>query len=583
MPKPERDIRIECKPVETGKKDSPAYSMVSERDILTAGELIKAAFFGRNRIRQRLGERILTYADYKIFVDQAKQTRYGISFVEIDAQRIVFFANPSVHRKLIELEGKQDNPYTSRLLWTERNQRLLQRNPVAADHMGEHTYGRDQHKLFSMLSAMPDFETVVSTAIASIPVDGPLSHQAVFTLIARQFSQIYFQSLFGSGPTIYDETLAANVDATHKLILDLYEEIEDVTGKHGLSLQAFFDPIPEQVQDKNVQDADPLIYSLYRIICKLYGSEVKQQERNNLQQALQICKLLKSNDARVFKVLVDHLAEDPSEPTEKEALNICYNLLSWLDNSLNLINTLVNYVVYIASDQAIDQQDLQTKNVFREHAHELRALATLFMRNVTQDITLKFGDDTFTLHSGDKFLITNSLQHNVFGSMPRKCPSLEFSTRLINAFVKGFFARFSASLSEDKKLDPESQSWFWNKLSTEGLVVRPRACKLEGLPEEVDRKEQIITQELMSQAVKITTLHLAEAQKQYLLSQAMDNGKGCDSKKQMKSLVLYKALTSNSHDALYAAARQNTGNGIRTTGAKCFQERQPITANLRFR
>lgn len=68
---------------------------------------------------------VITYDDYKMLVNIAKQTKFGLLILTVGNQKIVFIANRSIQDKLVSLEGDLENKYTSRIIKTEKNHRLL--------------------------------------------------------------------------------------------------------------------------------------------------------------------------------------------------------------------------------------------------------------------------------------------------------------------------------------------------------------------------------------------------------------------------------------------------------------------------
>ncbi len=191
--------------------------------------------------------------------------------------------------------------------------------------------------------------------------------------------------------------------------------------------------------------------------------------------ALNITRLLVNQKAAVIDAFEPSLTTNIQAPTPNEALSICFNLLSWIDNSLNIGNTLTNFVIYTAKNHKTSQQNIDMEKLFESEFHHLRALATLFLRRVIKPFsidTIVGGEkQTLQFNVNDPILITNAVKGHALGYAPRKCP---FSTHIIPSFLSYFFQRYQAEIHGPIQLPADSASWFWNKLDSQHLVIKPR-------------------------------------------------------------------------------------------------------------
>lgn len=201
-----------------------------------------------------------------------------------------------------------------------------------------------------------------------------------------------------------------------------------------------------------------LILLLYNVITCIYNAKPQQKLTDEKALAEEIIRLMKEHEARVLPVF-----DKITNP-----INKCFNLLSWLDNSLNIINTLSNCVVKISEEKSIEQQKNLTFKDIGNILPETRALATLFMREVKPNaqVTLRFDgyNETIVMDENYRFLMTNSMPGAVFGNGSRKCPSRDFSSKLIGMFVLQFFKLYTIMPSIQTKETGirGNDSWFWN-------------------------------------------------------------------------------------------------------------------------
>lgn len=449
-------------------KEHPKYKKSWMTQVLfSLAQLFHSNLFIRNYV--------ITVDDYKGLVEQAKTTKFGLLILTLGQQKIIFTANPSIQDQLVKLETVADNQVTSRLLYTDTNRRLLENNPVSQNSLNHGVnYIEEQRAFFSNIAADKNFTRYIDNLFPGAdPGRILLKGDDANRMIGERFTQFYFQALFSNKDTGFsDQTIAANVATHYEKICELYAEIELCTGKHGLTFGKF-QSAPAENNTSNVTDDQKLIPLLYQILCYVYGVEPVIIDDNEATIASKIIELMRDKNARVLPVF-DKLSNDT---------NKCFNLLSWLDNSLNIINTLTNYVAYIYDNVPQQDQDRLEESYVIALLPQMRALSTLFMRKVNSEaaIGLKFKgfDEVIFMDENSRIVMTNSMQGVVFGAQSRKCPSRDFSFKLIPRFILNFFQDYSVSFPENAQPTAQTNSWFWN-------ILVPKGNRVDSLCESLD-------------------------------------------------------------------------------------------------
>ena len=274
---------------------------------------------------------------------------------------------------------------------------------------------------------------------------------------------MYFQILFSnsdytrSDSCFIDNDIAQNVENIYQKINSLYAEIEACTGKHELTFGKFLQISPTNETSQPASD-NKLIPLLYEIICGIYGEKFDPMMTDEKTLASAIIDLMDKHDARVLPVF----AKLPNP------INKCFNLLSWLDNSLNIINTLSNFAAKIGDEKSPNEQNHLSLSYIYTLLPEMRALATLFMREIKPEaqIVLSFTGypEQIVMNNNYRFMMTNSITGAVFGANGRKCPSHKFSFKIIGEFIHQFFAHYIVKPASYQKTQSmaENNSWFWN-------------------------------------------------------------------------------------------------------------------------
>ncbi|MFK0570918.1 hypothetical protein [Endozoicomonas sp.] len=429
----------------------------------------------------------VTYQDIKTINDYAKTTKHGYYEISSGGKRLYFIASEDLANQLIALEGQETNNFTDRRLRSLQNWFLLENNPVAARDMQHHTYGRKQSELFHYAFVRLQHLSDISALFVNTKTSGYLYGQHAEDLVSNLLTQIYFQILFSSVTPAYpvNRDIQKNVQENHHQIKALYELLEAHTGKYNLTANILirgYKPFPKTHPYSNIL----LLEKFYNILCHLYevppSFEVIQDDSHDLTVretiALRTVELLRTNNAAVLPVFAPSLTQDIQNISPEEALNIVFNLLSWIDNSLNISNTAMNFIIHVAEHYKENQHLVDMDKLFVDEVHNLRALATLFARNVNRPFsvttTSEAGEHSLLFKAGDKILITNSIKGHAFGYQPRKCPSRPYSTYILPRFLHYLLQNYHARFDARSRLIPESTSWFWNKLDTRPLTLEPR-------------------------------------------------------------------------------------------------------------
>lgn len=408
---------------------------------------------------------VITAEDYQGLVEKAKRTKFGLLVLTIGEQKVVFTANPSVQDQLVGLETGSVNKFTSRQLHTDDNRRLLENNPVAANELDHQiNYVEEQRRFFSDIAADKDFNCYIDNLFPqNTQTRIKLTEHEATTIVGEYFTQLYFQALFSNSNTGFiNETIAANVKKHYQEICKLYAEIEKCTGKYGLTFGKFQSSPASNNSSDNTGDSK-LIPLLYHVICHIYGHNSSLNDEDTEETiSKKIILLMKENNARVLPVF-NKLSDDTKT---------CFNLLSWLDNSLNIINTLSNYVAHIHDNKSEQEQNQLISEHIIDLLPKVRALSTLFMRKINPKATvsLRFEgfEEVINMDENYRVVMTNSMPGVVFGANPRKCPSRDFSHKLIPIFICNFFRHYAVDFSQNLQSISQTQSWFWNIIYSEG-------------------------------------------------------------------------------------------------------------------
>jgi hypothetical protein len=499
-------IKLNCDPLVLPKTETPAspdtrklYEEISLESYVTlllntpkySKYKLLAHFIGTAQQEAFLKDHVLTYDDYKPLIERAKATKFGLLILTIGDKKIVFTANTSIQNELVKLEKNPTNVSTSRSLLTGNNHRLLENNPVAANFLDhDHNYIEQQRAFFSVIASSEEFDTYVNKRfLAEEPPQKALEENEYIILIGKLFTQLYFQALFSNSnykdkeSSFIDDKIAINVGKHYPKILKLYEEIEKCTGKHGLTFGKLLN-LAAEGETIPTMDDKKLIPLLYEIMCCIYDEKYDASITDEETIAKEIINLMQRHGARVLPVF-EKLSNN---------INKCFNLLSWLDNSLNIINTLSNFIVYVGEEKSVTEQTKLKPILILGLIHKMRALATLFMREINPEtrIVLSFEGhkETIEMDSNSRIMMTNSIPGAVFGSTHRVCPSRDFSYRIIPAFLTQFFQYFTVNSNPSVKPHSavQNNSWFWNIQQPTGTLTVQSTLQ----PKDVSLKEHFL-------------------------------------------------------------------------------------------
>ena len=446
--------------------------------------MLKSSLLEAAHAVSRINNRyIISYRDIKALNDYARTTKHGYYELSFKNKTIYFIANEDIANQVIAFEGQVHNLHTNRRLLTAQNWFLLENNPVAASDMHHHTYGTKQAALFQQaferLQQLPD----ISVLLANQPTPDFVYGGEAADLISNLLTQIYFQLLFSSVSPEYpvDKKIQQQVNRHYYQIKLLYDQLEAHTGKYDLKANRFIhgnSPFTKNHPYSNIQTLE----QFYKVLCLLYDEPqlpaINPRNHQSIREtvAIKTVALLRKHHAAVLPVFAPSLTQDPDHVSPQEAINIVFNLLSWIDNSLNISNTATNFVIHIAGHHQ-NQHLIDMHKLFADEIHNLRALATLFPRKVSRSFRVTTTSETaeHSIHfkPGDTILITNAIKGHAFGYEPRKCPSRPYSAHILPEFLQYFFANYHARYDVRPKVIPDSTSWFWNKLDVSPLVLEP--------------------------------------------------------------------------------------------------------------
>jgi hypothetical protein len=403
-------------------------------------------------------------------------------------ERLFFISSSTLIHQLTSLESQETNPFTRRVQSYQYNQLLLTSNPVSTSSLTKKNYAHSQHQLFVKLSQ----EINLNHLTFPESVDGKKSvieDNELVRFVINLTAQIYLPMLL-------------NVNASHiPLILDDFVELlnllEIATGKHGVTFQDYLTHKTIEYSDLMEQQ---YIRLFYRIVSTLTSQDSGVDVSEKIFRSKDLCledlcseiltTLSSSNLVAVLSTVMDPVTD---------ARVMVNNLLSWIDNMLNVVHTIVNLLILITQQNHGEY----SQEFYQRSLCHARALATMFMRHVVEPFQIvKDNGYPLQLREGDILMMSNGNADTTFGGKGRKCPSQPWSYLFMRRMLELITTRYRITYSPPSSTipepisfsgsiscvpttrrakavvrmppqDSENNSWFWNKFSTQGVRLIP--------------------------------------------------------------------------------------------------------------
>jgi hypothetical protein len=322
--------------------------------------------------------------------------------------KVYFISNVETINKIVIFEKEDRNITTKRKLLFNTNVGLLDHNPVNQSEINNESYLLSQRELFKIMA--DDIDDVKY----NLPLVTKFVGNEIRNLVLYLVVQNYFKKLFNISFKI-----------THmNTLISLLDSLEESSGKHNISLYDFLNQPELKYNEKYIFIFNKLLCEIHNTH-HLYGKEEEQI-------------MILTKNTPIYNVLSKHITK---------SITIIRNMLSWIDNMLNIVNTIVNYLVTGG-----------TKSLY-----ECNALGTLFMREVLMDF------DEYK--KGDRLIM--STENLMFGSRHRQCPSKPYSLLVLQQIIliiRRYYDIYYIE-QEDIKQDPSNKSWFWNKFTCDGCEI----------------------------------------------------------------------------------------------------------------
>jgi hypothetical protein len=373
-------------------------------------------------------DKIITSDMYKPFYNTIAPYQC-VSVGQFSINKVYFISDVTIINSIIKCEMLENNIYTTRKQAYLYNYMLLKDNPVSAASLLNTSYLHEQHKLFISLAKNINIDDI------QLP-DKQIVDYEIVSVIVSCVSQVYFPILLN-----VDTVDVLNIQDEIKELLSI---VESATGKHDIMLST----IISEMTNNEVKYSDDMetqyLNLFYKIILKL-----KHCENRSSTPLKHIVELL--SDSNIISVLTTQFNGDTN------ARVIVNNIISWIDNMLNLVYTIVNCLILMT--------DTSTSSDYKTVLPKANALATMFMRKVLVAFDIFKPNDIIMMSNRDKRL--------TFGGRGRKCPSQPWSYIFMDKILKLLHNNYTITMSKPIISDITNQSWFWNKLSPIGLLLVP--------------------------------------------------------------------------------------------------------------
>mmetsp|Transcript_19766 Transcript_19766/g.21487 ORF Transcript_19766/g.21487 Transcript_19766/m.21487 type:complete len:358 (+) Transcript_19766:67-1140(+) len=266
-------------------------------------------------------------------------------------QKLYFIQDSKMIHDLIALETVEENIHTIRKQRHLFNQSFLDRNPVSNSAMNASNYAKEQHKLFVSL-AMGIESQIAQISIPSI-FTPKIDDKSLIRFVIASTAQCYLPMLLNIEssrvPLILDD------------LIELLDLLEAATGKHNITFGDYLNDGSCDYDDMYERQYIPLFYKIIRTLREGESRDLHVTDLDNC--SLEIINLLNASECNILKVLFtqfDRLTD---------ARIIVNNILSWLDNMLNVVHTIVNFLVIVAHETSLHQnpKDLLTREYYQEN------------------------------------------------------------------------------------------------------------------------------------------------------------------------------------------------------------------------
>lgn len=358
-----------------------------------------------------------------------------------DRKNCYFIRDSKMIEELILFETSENNQYTKRKQRYKYNQSLLNGNPVSMSSLNSSSYLKQQHKLFfSLVRGIDDQIQLINTNVNSIHG----KHQ-ITRFIIDIVAQCYFPMLFN----------ISNINIVLDELIELLNILEEATGKYHITFGDL------DLDDCPYDDTLEIQYlnAFLRLLKKLKYYDTDDYSPNSSAD-------LKTNLCNEILSLVDPKCNIMNVLLTQfnytdDSVAIVNNMLSWIDNMLNVVYTVINFLLILA-----DKNEVFNDDFCRHNISDAKSLATMFMRQALVDFDIiDSNGNIVSFHAGDIIMMSNGNDDMIFGGMGRRCPSKPWSYIFIKSLLKFITDNYRLTLRGKLIKDVEHDSWFWNKYS----------------------------------------------------------------------------------------------------------------------
>jgi hypothetical protein len=349
---------------------------------------------------------------------------------EFEGKKLYFICSSNLINQICNLESNNNNPYTERKQFYLYNRALLNENPVSFSNISENSYIKEQYNLFIKLSRDISFDNIKNENVNDN-----------YKFIIKCVSNNYLKVLLNF----------ENIDNIQEDIIELLDILEEATGKHNITFKMYLENSKNEYSD--IIEIK-YIELFYKIVCKVKNKDLKIN-LNKEQICYEIINLI--DECNIMTVLSKYL----SNP-----VIIVNNILSWIDNMLNIVHTIINMLILIGCSD-----DKSFNSVFyKNNITKARSLATMFMREVKEDFEIIDKDISYKFKVNDIIMMSNGNNDTLFGGKGRKCPARSWSIIFMEKIINIIYDKYLIECKEIR-LDPNNNSWFWKKFDNRELKL----------------------------------------------------------------------------------------------------------------
>jgi hypothetical protein len=354
-----------------------------------------------------------------------------------DSANIYFITSPTIINQITRIESYPENKNTIRTQIHTHNKRLLCKNPVSLSAIDSENYVKAQADFFLNLVDNIDVESIVFCSS---------SENNIVDFVTSAVAQTYLANLLEVSPS----QIVLSLDK----IIELINLLERATGKYDIT---FGDFLMSKQEDLSKDIETQYIVLFYKLLCELKnGGQIDISIPDTSSQCSEIVRMM--TGSHILKVLTSVI--DPICSADI----VVNNMLSWIDNMLNIVHTVVNFIVLNKNNDFNRQQYFANLPV-------AKALTTLFMRKVVSSFTV----DSISFKAKDVIMMANSNIATVFGGSGRKCPSKTWSIVYMEKLLIHIFNQYLVvDTSDENEIECEiiNTSWFWNKLDSSNTMLK---------------------------------------------------------------------------------------------------------------